>query len=94
MTGRWPANVILSPGMAEVLDEQSGITKSTAHDRGLRTAGQHGGALGAPNPLKDGTGGTRGIADQGGASRFFLNAGYEPWELEWILANGLRPCGE
>lgn len=89
MTGRWPANVILSPGTAEVLDEQSGITKSRNHVRnntfsGANTIGMGLKPVAAESPH----------TDEGGASRFFLTAGYEPWELEWIIANGLTPCGE
>lgn len=87
MTGRWPANVILSPGMAEALDQQSGEMKSR---RGTRSGSFTGGVYG------EGTEGWQtmgGYDDEGGASRFFLTAGYEPWELEWIYKAGLRPCG-
>lgn len=73
--------------MAAALDEQSGERKS-----------QGGAAFG-----KGGYGGTVGLnrddrrdigyGDSGGASKYFLTAGYEPWELEWIYSVGLRPCG-
>lgn len=90
MGGRWPANVILSPGMAEALDQQSGNRKGRADQNDL--------AVGSKN-LHDGgwntqPGFTPGYNDEGGASRFFLTAGYEPWEHDWITANGLTPCGE
>lgn len=90
MSGRWPANVILSPGMAEALDGQSGTRRSSGVYKGdgSRNPGQHVTNFAGehhPAVMYD---------DHGGASRFFLEAGYEPWELEWILANGLRPCGE
>ena len=32
-SGRWPANVILDETTAELLDEQSGISKSLGHNR-------------------------------------------------------------
>lgn len=87
MTGRWPANVILSPDMAEALDEQSGYQRDgTAVQRnGGGQRSYSGRAAGAREDIGFGSG--------GGASRFFLTAGYEPWELEWIIANGLTPCG-
>lgn len=91
MTGRWPANVILSPGMADVLDGQSGISPPKAERTG-RKGGSN------PNPMSWDEKhaeqiGTWPEDPGGGASRFFLNAGYEPWELEWIYNSGLRPCG-
>lgn len=94
MSGRWPANVIMSPEMARALDSQSGVTKSPTGPvkQGGRVA--HGGKFGGDvsgNPVRNGVG--IGYGDEGGASRFFLTAGYEPWELEWIIANGLAPCG-
>lgn len=86
MGGRWPANVILSPGMAKILDEQTGIlpggTSHKAHHK-------HENVSSWDKPSMD----FEGYGDKGGASRFFLQAGYEPWELEWISENGLRPCG-
>lgn len=85
MTGRWPTNVILSPTTATVVDTQSGYSRSVkGKPRGSAKPGEGWGmtATGAE------------YNDEGGASRFFVQAGYEPWELEWILANGLRPCGE
>jgi len=88
MPGRWPANVILSPYCAAALDQQSGVTRSPKPYQGQGDQG---------NSMFKGTGGVnhdKEYADEGGASRFFLQAGYEPWELEWILASGLRPCGE
>jgi site-specific DNA-methyltransferase (adenine-specific) len=63
--GRWPANVILDPDAAAILDQQSGETSGTAHVRDPNgTMGYHGGAAGLP-------GVTSGHADSGGASRFF-----------------------
>ena len=91
MSGRWPANVILSPAMAEALDEQSGNRPGFQTQRHLSPAssGMFGRGHGAETKPEH-----EGYNDSGGASRFFLNAGYEAWELEWIYANGLRPCGE
>lgn len=85
--------MILSPGMAEVLDEQTGHLHATGN--GAESIER---ANTTPNMSEGATGFGRGrmanYGDSGGASRFFLNAGYEPWELDWIYANGLRPCGE
>lgn len=92
MSGRWPPNVILSPGMAEVLDRQSGISKSNVRPPTGKNHSEPSVALKGGGISLDLT--ERGHSDEGGASRFFLNAGYEQWELEWILANGLRLCGE
>lgn len=116
MTGRWPANVILSPEMAEVLDGQSGVSKSKA----AKVSGGHGqffldgchnieelrrlAANGEKTPkgrdaratlarYESKPTSTQGHTDEGGASRYFLTAGYEQWELEWIYSVGLKPCG-
>lgn len=95
MTGRWPANVIVSPGMAEVLDAQSGLTKATGR---VRESGTR--EVRADRADRGGWGATMtrhspdDYGDGGGASRFFLSAGYEPWEYEWIITNGLTPCGQ
>jgi site-specific DNA-methyltransferase (adenine-specific) len=68
--GRWPANVVLDEDMAEVLDEQSGTSKSTTRAGVRRTA------LGILNddgwqpketPMTA-------YGDSGGASRFFYVA--------------------
>ena len=91
MTSRWPANVILSPEMAEVLDEQSGVLKSPKTY--TRSAGVKPGLYEGHIGRKAEGSEQAGFGDSGGASRFFLTAGYEPWELEWIIANGLTPCG-
>ena len=83
-TGRWPTNVILSPGSARILDGQSGHTRSVqGKPRGSAKPGEGWGmtATGAE------------YNDEGGASRFFVEAGYEPWEIQWIYEAGLRPCG-
>jgi site-specific DNA-methyltransferase (adenine-specific) len=67
-TGRWPANLILDEYTAELLDEQSGTTKSTPTKTG--------GYFGESNAML----GTRMQAvgsiheDKGGASRFFYVA--------------------
>jgi len=49
----------------------------------------HNGIYGAPSGERQ----TRREPDMGGASRYFLTAGYEQWELEWIYKVGLKPCG-
>lgn len=71
--GRWPANVILDEHTAELLDEQSGITKSN------QTCGSGGISIGANNFVNSDKqrpelNTTRGFKDSGGASRFFYVA--------------------
>jgi site-specific DNA-methyltransferase (adenine-specific) len=69
VSGRWPANIILDPYTAELLDEQSGQVGGgngfpiTAGDFGKN--GRYGIAKGAT---------TQSYADKGGASRFFYVA--------------------
>ena len=73
--GRWPANIILDPYTAELLDEQSGKSVSKAANRGLQSAVNiYGGLKGEPAPGKEGTNTVRGHNDSGGASRFFYVA--------------------
>jgi DNA modification methylase len=72
--GRWPANVILDEYSAEVLDEQSGVSKSVATNRGLRYSGSHGGLAAESKEYKEGTDSVRGHSDSGGASRFYYVA--------------------
>lgn len=67
--GRWPANVVLDESQAAALDQQSGITKSTAGDRGERHGSVYGGGKGPSGPAT-----VRGHNDAGGASRFFYTA--------------------
>lgn len=64
---RWPANIILDEVAAELLDQQTGISKSSGHIRhnsmknNIYESGHHG------IPL-------HGVEDSGGASRFFYCA--------------------
>jgi len=67
-TGRWPANIILDPYTAELLDQQSGTTKSTIHSRGGGSNSGYQGGWGDDLPK------LRGLEDSGGASRFFYVA--------------------
>jgi DNA modification methylase len=70
--GRWPANVILDPYTAELLDEQSGLSKSkaTAMKAGLVEG------IGSKNLSQKASdyASVRGHDDSGGASRFFYVA--------------------
>ena len=67
--GRWPANIILDPYTAEVLDEQSGTSKSPTGQ--ITQGGKAGGGFDIGS--SDGTRNTKfqGHGDTGGASRFF-----------------------
>lgn len=76
-SGRWPANVILDPYTAELLDEQSGVSKSTptkghtrsgnqiGDDRTAKAAGLYGDGAWISGSVHN---------DSGGASRFFYVA--------------------
>jgi DNA modification methylase len=68
-TGRWPANIILDPYTAELLDEQSGTSKSTVWQtektNNPQTSWKMSSQLFAPSG---------GYSDTGGASRFFYVA--------------------
>jgi DNA modification methylase len=66
-SGRWPANIILDPYTAELLDEQSGQTssKQALMGNGTRSEGWN---LNTAEPT------VRGHNDSGGASRFFYVA--------------------
>ncbi len=66
--GRWPANVILDEYTAELLDEQSGHSKSSTGSTHPNTSnGYHGNLYGQPDKV-------HGYGDTGGASRFFYVA--------------------
>ena len=71
--GRWPANAIFDESMAEVLDEQSGITRSSANKMAVPDirSGKYGSEYGVREDLE---GTVRGFNDSGGASRFFYVA--------------------
>jgi len=100
-TGRWPANIILDPYTAELLDEQSGQTssKQALMGNGTRSEGWN---LNTAEPS------LRGHNDSGGASRFFYvakaskkdrNEGLEELEGKEIgskgngLARACATCG-
>lgn len=66
--GRWPANLLLDERAAEMLDEQSGVSKSTPQARNNKPS---------PNIAMSGANLghiSHGHADSGGASRFFYCA--------------------
>jgi site-specific DNA-methyltransferase (adenine-specific) len=67
--GRWPANIILDEYTAELLDEQSGTSKSNS---GGRSTGRNFGQEMENSFSKDRA--RTGHADSGGASRFFYVA--------------------
>ena len=69
--GRWPANIILDPYTAELLDEQSGTLKSGAMKSGTKAQDLQTNSMGA---WTDRTLTTDFQASEGGASRFFYVA--------------------
>jgi DNA modification methylase len=67
-TGRWPANLILDEYTAELLDEQSGQTKSPApYQQASKSVGMYGAEKHHDRPSTH-------HGDSGGASRFFYVA--------------------
>ena len=68
-SGRWPANIILDPYTAELLDEQSGQSKSTRSEMTSNPGSVYGSGKGLPSHT-----GIYGHNDSGGASRFFYVA--------------------
>jgi site-specific DNA-methyltransferase (adenine-specific) len=71
--GRFPANIILDEHTAELLDQQSGISKSLAHNRPHDTKWGFGVGNDNSKEYNYETGRT-GYSDAGGASRFFYVA--------------------
>jgi site-specific DNA-methyltransferase (adenine-specific) len=91
VSGRWPANIILDEHTAGLLDEQSGVSKSSDHLRVSQASKSNSmnTVLGAHQGY--------GISDSGGASRFFYvakaskkdrNEGLEDLEGKEIGAKG------
>ena len=68
-SGRFPANIILDEEAGKILDEQSGISKSTGGRSGNKEGVGQNGIYGQySGEVKDGN---PGLGDVGGASRFF-----------------------
>jgi site-specific DNA-methyltransferase (adenine-specific) len=65
--GRFPANIILDEIAGELLDEQSGVSKSSP-----RVAPKE--SIKDPSSYNTGVGGNSNLNDSGGASRFFYQA--------------------
>lgn len=79
--GRWPANVVLDSSMGAALDQQSG----ELHSQDPRTRYRPSDPAWSPSGTPRGDHGVRTQstgADAGGASRFYVRADYEQWELE------------
>ena len=70
-TGRWPANIILDPYTAELLDQQSGT--STSKSGTMKVPDIRGGKYGSDYGTRE-FDSVRGHNDTGGASRFFYVA--------------------
>jgi site-specific DNA-methyltransferase (adenine-specific) len=70
--GRFPSNVILDEESAELLDKQSGISKSVKSKRGIQRKGYSAGVEWERSTEETNT--VRGHNDKGGASRFFYCA--------------------
>ena len=66
--GRWPANVVLENLVAPILDEQSGVSKSTGGKTMSTLGGDRTYGSFAGDRLGQNSGG---LGDEGGASRYF-----------------------
>ena len=79
-TGRWPANIILDPYTAELLDEQSGQSKGSGPGTHCSKRDELGNCIGHDNAGRSTNGQTyhsknsQNQPDSGGASRFFYVA--------------------
>jgi site-specific DNA-methyltransferase (adenine-specific) len=79
-TGRWPANIILDPYTAELLDEQSGQSKGSGPGTHCSKRDELGNCVGHDNAGRSTNGQTfhsknsQNQPDSGGASRFFYVA--------------------
>jgi len=94
-SGRWPANIILDEEAGAMLDDMSGMSKSTAQTR-------HNGAFKSVAKGAETERDSFGFADSGGASRFFYcakasrserNAGCEGLEERRFGVGDERPSG-
>ena len=92
-TGRWPANIILDPYTAELLDEQSGISKGQIGMKRISGGKQIFDTGGRSDTQSFQTG----VSDEGGASRFFYvakaskrdrNEGLEELEAKQAVGGG------
>lgn len=71
--GRWPANVLFDERAAEMLDEQSGVSKSTG-GKGAKSGLIDNSAIYGKFSGKNKGSTAGGLGDSGGASRFFYVA--------------------
>ena len=69
--GRFPANIILDSSMGEILDSQSGISKSTG-GKGEKSKGALGDSVYGKYKNEELATNAGGLGDVGGASRYFL----------------------
>lgn len=88
---KWPANLILDEESGKLLDEQTGISKSTFYDNNKgNTCGFHD-SLGREKKYRKDVGG---FNDSGGASRFFYCAKSSSRERnEGLEGMPLKECG-
>lgn len=100
--GRFPANIILDEETGRMLDEQSGISKSSVSKNVTRQKRNSSGVFDNKNcGLQNGSTDTEGFADKGGASRFFYcakaskkerNAGCEGLQEKELGHNRFDKC--
>jgi DNA methylase len=83
-SGRWPANVVLDPEAAEVLDRQSGdlsVNRPAVYRRDAATAKGRRNASSFDFGAAESGSVRSGFGDSGGASRFFTVAGFTDDDL-------------
>lgn len=84
--GRFPANIIFDSEMGKVLDEQSGISKSSGGS-GEKSKGGLGNQIYGKYKNETHATNAGGLGDVGGASRYFLNSDYteDDFELDYNI---------
>jgi hypothetical protein len=91
--GRWPANILLDKQTAAILDQQSGISTSLAHNRPQATKWGFGVHQDNSKQYDYETGQT-GYGDTGGASRFFFVAKQQQQKIDYLINMILPPHGK
>jgi hypothetical protein len=91
--GRWPANVLFDERTAAILDQQSGISTSLAHNRPQATKWGFGVHQDNSKHYDYETGQT-GYADTDGASRFFYVAEQPQDKINYLINMILPPHGK
>lgn len=87
VTGRWPANLLLDEESAQLLDEQSGVSKGSKRREGIARKRNNGLGLGSTDERMGAANSPDNYGDAGGASRFFYISKVSVSEREAGLEN-------